>query len=159
MCILIDCLLIQQASQIDQLQSTVNSLTAQISEFVSSKSPNVAKASTSVAQASECMETSSDIPTSNKRPSKSQIMSEPSTDCKSNVVVFGIPECKPEIMRLERLAKDSASVTTIFQKINFNLNESVIHDCFCLGHYNQSREQFRPILVKFNYRCCQHFIQ
>ena len=51
---------------------------------------------------------------------------------------------------MERLAKDSSSVISIFQKINSNLNESAVRDCFRLGRFNQSRDRSRPILVKLN---------
>ena len=60
------CLLIQQASQISQLQSTVNNLTAQISELVGTQSPKVTEASTPTI-ANIHMETSADLPASNKK--------------------------------------------------------------------------------------------
>jgi len=134
------CLLIQQASQINQLQNTVNNLTAQISELVGSRSSRITEASTPVAKANECMETSNDLPASNKKSLKTQIISEASNDRKFNVIVFGVPECKSETTRLEHLAKDSSSVISIFQKINSNLNESAVRDCFRLGRFNQSRD-------------------
>ena len=121
------------------IQMSTNPVLTTISEesvaHMGTKSPQVAKA---------------DLRARNKKLSKTQIIPEPSTDRKFNVVVFGVPECKSETTRLERLAKDSSNVISIFQKINSNLNESAIHDCFRLGRYNQSRDRSRPILVKLN---------
>lgn len=72
------------------------------------------------------MEASVGLPASNKNLSKTQIITEPSTDRKFNVVVFGVPECKSETTRLECLVKDSSSVISIFQKINSKLPHLMI---------------------------------
>ena len=61
------CMLIQRASQISQLQNTVNNLTAQISKPVSTKPQQVAEASTPTAVANQHMESSAGLPASNKK--------------------------------------------------------------------------------------------
>ena len=73
--------------------NTVNNLTAQISKLVGTKPQQVAEASTPTTVANQHMETSDDLPASNKKLSKAQIIPESSTDRKFNVVAFGVPKC------------------------------------------------------------------
>ena len=119
-----------------------------ISELTDAKTSEVVEDSP-VDQARKDSRPTPDLSTCAKK-SKTQTKSDPSADRKFNVVVFGVAECKSETTHVEHLANDSSSILGIFQKLNSNLNESTIHDCFCLGRYNQSHKWPGPILVKLN---------
>ena len=80
-----------------------------------------------------------------KSTSRSATPSESSNDCRFNIIIFGIPEYDSGTSCFTRMAQDSANTMSTLQKIDSNLSESVVRDCFRLGKYKQNNSRPRPI--------------
>lgn len=64
-------------------------------------------------------------------------------------MIYGIPECSKGMSRYNRSAQDLQNVTSVISKIDSNMNEFSVRDCYRLGKYKQDAPHSRPILAVF----------
>lgn len=114
-------------------QSTVN----QSIPVISSSWANVVKDNPGASPNKNSTATSTKLPTSHKNES----------DRKSNVILYGIPECEPGTPRLDRYNLDLNEAISSLSSIMNSITRYSIRDCFRLGKYVPDQRP-RPILVK-----------
>ena len=88
--------------------------------------------------------TSHEIATQTHRQSATQAKRE------LNVVIYGIPECQHGLNKSAQVTEDHNRVKDILLKIDPNLPESSVRDCFRLGSYSHNNGRPRPVLVRLS---------
>ena len=116
------------------LQKAVTDLTSKIDELTAQES----ELSSQITNASKAI---------HAQPTSSQASTH-SSDRKSNVVVYGVEECRPNTPHGARLQRDTITVSKIFGSMNTEIEPSQILDCYRLGKYKLLQSRPRPILVK-----------
>ena len=68
-------------------------------------------------------------------------------DQKSNLVIFGISECGPDMIRVEYSLRDRDEVISVLAGTDENIEKKSLIDCVRLGKFNPLSERPHPILV------------
>ena len=120
-----------QKQEIDILKEQVKTLSNKLDSLLPTPTPdgNVTTQSVSKVQSSSSQSISENKPQSNSQFS----------DCKFNLVIYGIDESPSGTNRSERVKHDVDSSVPILTKINGDINPTSIRDCFRLGKYKTAR--------------------
>lgn len=149
-----NCQLESQAIELASLRSMVISLQSEVAKFqtnetLNSTIPEIYTGSSRQGMSySAVLQSNLDSVQSTPGPQHSPLNR---SECKFNVVVYGMKENPEGTRKNERLVKGLESVAAIIQTVNPEINERSIHDCVRLGKYNKSKH--RPVLVKLT---CSH---
>ena len=72
------------------------------------------------------------------------------SDCKFNVVFFGIKECPKGTPKLDRFKQDLDNVTEVLHTADPNFHKHAVKDCFRLGKFKETANRPCSLLVKFH---------
>ena len=69
-----------------------------------------------------------------------------------NIVMYGIEEPLPTILKSDRNRSDLANILPVLSTIDSSIQNVSISDLYQLGRFDENQTQPRPILVKYLYR-------
>ena len=65
-------------------------------------------------------------------------------ECKFNVIIYGLPECKKGTPKYKRTISESNSASLAIQSICPEISQQSVRDCSRLGKYSQDHQRPRP---------------
>ena len=147
-----NCMLSKQSNEITELKNLIKALTTQVITALTSQLAQSVSASAATIAVDNSITKS--IPNSSHqvtRPSpRPASQTPPQSERKFNVVIYGLPESQHGKPRLVRATEDLNKTSETLSKIDSNLGNLSIRDCFRLGKYEQQHSRPRPVLVKLN---------
>ena len=151
------CRLVEHASELQTLKSTVNALCEELSalkDYLKGKESQTSPAPTNIAPEPVDDSAIAPAPVTRTDPeyTTERIKKLPHLsfihDKKFNLVIFGVDECPEGTSRSERANSDLSQVSQILSSTDESFQSHSISDSFRLGKFSIDRRRPRPILVK-----------